>query len=369
SRTDWVVRGRYRLAEGILADAFWGRSSLGGEDEDEDEEPDPAEPVFDFRSRSQLGLRLSLEREALDALVLWGEAGYRLQGGDGWADNVSALRAGLRGVGGGGVEGALEREAWAGGETATGYRLKGWTPALLGVSLFGSIESGRRGMPLPALAELPPELGDVLFTDRSATRIGAAFDVGALALAGAWIRMEADVLAPLGFAAERPGEPVGGGERPRNGLVTPGGERTGFEVSGNVPLLLLDGLSATGSAHFWNDEEVWRYLPRRSYDARIAFHDVFLPTENLEVWADVGVRGRDPMAVPIEGDTNPWLDTNLVTVPFDQSWFLRLQIRVVTVRVFVDWENITIRQRNQDYPDRLMPYTRTTYGVRWSLWN
>ena len=46
------------------------------------------------------------------------------------------------------------------------------------------------------------------------------------------------------------------------------------------------------------DKVPWRYLPRRSYQASLSFHDTFLPTENLEVWFDLGVRGRDPMAVP-----------------------------------------------------------------------
>jgi hypothetical protein len=56
-------------------------------------------------------------------------------------------------------------------------------------------------------------------------------------------------------------------------------------------------------------------------------------------------------------------------VPFYQSWFVRLQIRVVTVRAFIMWENFTIRQRNQDIPGRIFPATRSIYGVRWTMWN
>ncbi len=56
-------------------------------------------------------------------------------------------------------------------------------------------------------------------------------------------------------------------------------------------------------------------------------------------------------------------------VPFYQSWFVRLQIRIVTVRAFIMWENFTLRQRNQDFPDRILPATRSLYGVRWTLWN
>ncbi|MFH1762910.1 MAG: hypothetical protein ABIF09_01845 [Gemmatimonadota bacterium] len=56
-------------------------------------------------------------------------------------------------------------------------------------------------------------------------------------------------------------------------------------------------------------------------------------------------------------------------VPFYQSWFVRLQLRIVTVRAFIMWENFTIRQRNQDFPNRILPSTRSFYGVRWTLWN
>jgi hypothetical protein len=56
-------------------------------------------------------------------------------------------------------------------------------------------------------------------------------------------------------------------------------------------------------------------------------------------------------------------------VPFYQSWFVRLQIRVVTVRLFIAWDNFTLRQRNQDFPDRVLPFSRSLYGVRWTMRN
>jgi hypothetical protein len=105
----------------------------------------------------------------------------------------------------------------------------------------------------------------------------------------------------------------------------------------------------------------------------VSFHDTFYPTGNLEVWFDLGVRGRDPMAVPLmqEVDVGDGEDPRMVPtmVPFYQSWFVRLQLRIVTVRAYVMWENFTIRQQNQDYPDKILPATRSLYGVRWTLWN
>jgi hypothetical protein len=117
----------------------------------------------------------------------------------------------------------------------------------------------------------------------------------------------------------------------------------------------------------------WRYLPSQSYQASLSFHDTFYPTGNLEVWFDLGVRGRDPMAVPFMEEVAVGEEgaTRMVPtmVPFYQSWFVRLQLRIVTVRAFIMWENFTIRQRNQDFPNRILPFTRSFYGVRWTLWN
>jgi hypothetical protein len=56
-------------------------------------------------------------------------------------------------------------------------------------------------------------------------------------------------------------------------------------------------------------------------------------------------------------------------VPFYQSWNAHLMIRVVTVRLFLRWENLFLRQNNQDLPGRLLPTTRVMYGVRWTLRN
>ena len=131
--------------------------------------------------------------------------------------------------------------------------------------------------------------------------------------------------------------------------------------------------SATGPALLPDDQIPLRYLPRQSYQASLNFHDTFRPTGNLELWFDLGVRGRDAMAVPFpeevpigdEGETR-WVPT---TVPFYQNWFVRLQVRIVTVRAFIMWENFTVRDQNQDFPGRILPATRSMYGVRWTMWN
>jgi hypothetical protein len=62
-------------------------------------------------------------------------------------------------------------------------------------------------------------------------------------------------------------------------------------------------------------------------------------------------------------------DHSLETVPVYENWYGRIHVRVVTVRIFVAWENITINRNLQMFPGRVLPALRSVYGIRWSLWN
>ena len=130
---------------------------------------------------------------------------------------------------------------------------------------------------------------------------------------------------------------------------------------------MSDGFALTGAVTLW--DEPARYLPERSYNAAIVFHDVFLPSGNLEVWGSLGVEGRDPMQVPLPDPDQPPESGSVSTVPFYQSWYGFVQVRVLTVRIFVGWDNFTVRRNNQDFPARELPLTRATYGVRWTLFD
>jgi hypothetical protein len=186
----------------------------------------------------------------------------------------------------------------------------------------------------------------------------------------------------------------------RSGVTQAGGSRSGFEVAATIPLW-PSGFSLNGWWQRWDQADdvlsvsgdslaapellgdnamPWRYLPRQTYQASLNFHDTFKPTGNQEIWFDLGVRGRDPMALPfasededvlallgeLDEEERPFVPT---LAPFYQSWFVRLQFRIVTVRAFIMWENFTLRQQNQDYLGRVLPASRSLYGVRWTLWN
>jgi hypothetical protein len=386
SRTDWSVRSRWSLLPGLVGDLFWASSSLGTD----------SASAFDFglETRKRLGALVSYDSERVRALGrVQKNTGVGLPGTSAFLE----LSANLERFGG--VAGELEWEDWR--ETsATRNRIRAWTAPFHGLSLFAERGSGTWGVPylpdrpptvpdsLPAGEDPPPAdtlpqaLTGPRFAEHEGTRFGALYAWRGISLGGARVSVTSDSLFLLGLPSDRGGE------------VRPGGTRKGFEVSGSVPLYPA-GFSLAGSYQWWDqaegilsspqdslagtlpeeplpeEEMPWRYLPRRTYEGRVSFHDSFYPTGNLEVWFDLGVHGRDPMVVPFseEVQTAGGNFTVPTMVPFYQSWFVRLQIRVVTVRVFFMWENFTVRQRNQDFPGRILPYSRSLYGIRWTMWN
>jgi hypothetical protein len=359
TRTDLTVRGRARLAQGVAAEAYWGKSTHAVADED-------AAYALEGGSRSQVGARASLARGPVSAAAAW-----RRFGGDGLPSSRLDLETALDEPRLGGLAASLARASWPGTSTSTA-RVRGWTRPVLGLSLFGAWESGTSGARVgPLIATPAPDSvavqepdgpsADPLFrvSDGTWKRLGAQWAWGAFALSGALLDMEVDSLLPLGIEPDRGQPPVAGGSR------------SGWEAWARIPTL-WEPLVLEGSLQQW--QEGWSYLPRRTYTAALSFHDVYLPSGNFEWSWSVGVRGHDPMTVrQAVGDgadeQGNVVGPELATVPFYQNWYVRMQARIVTVRIFVGWENFAVRRDLQNYPGRLLPMTRAVYGLRWTLWN
>lgn len=369
ARTDWNVRGRYELGGGVLADAFFHRSSLGVS---EDRDGAGADTLITADARSQLGLRLSLDRGGW-----WTEAEIRDQGGVGWADGIQLVRGGFLVDRIGGASGSLERQSWD-GESGVNVHGRVFTAPYLNLSLYAEVQSGRSSRPVFVPAPRPgaePENDDeeldddpveepengrepppARFSDVTGFRAGAEFRRGDLFLGAAFLSMDPDSLHPTGLPFDR------------DGVSLPGVSRTGVELAGRLPLTpLLDGLEVRGDAQLWDEAVQWRYGPAKSWDLRLSYHNVFFETRNLEVWGDVGMAGRGRMTVPLLDPDQ--VDPTLAVVPVNQSYYLRVQARIVSAVLFVRWDNFTVRDTNQDLPGRVLPATRAMYGVKWTLWN
>jgi hypothetical protein len=135
--------------------------------------------------------------------------------------------------------------------------------------------------------------------------------------------------------------------------------REGIEVWGSIPTPWRS-LRLEGSYQAWDAEGP--YLPEETYRGAFVFRKTYLESGNFELWWTLGVRGHDPMQVFSTTGA-------LARVPFYQSWYGRIQARIMTVRLFLAWENFTIRRNLQNFPDRVLPVTRSFFGLHWDLWN
>lgn len=344
-RTDWIGRLRFAPTEDLTLGVFGTSSSVAASDS------------FSVPGVRQVGLEAGWSREGVRV-----DGSVRRIDGDGLPSWTMDARATLASTTFGGVGAGLRRESWE-GVSALRTQVSAWSAPLYGVSVFAELDRGGVGVPWRGVVSP----ADSLFAgfpstpraidERATRRLGASFAAAGVTLRGARLSLDVDSISPYGLAFDA-----------TEGRVA-GGERQGWEAEATLPLLIFDGLSARGSAVLWDDEAPWPYLPRLQYDASVLFHDTFLPTGNLEVLIETGVREREAMDVFVADSSTAGAAPTLAQVPFHQSWFARLHIRIVSVQLFVTWENLTIRRNNQDFPDRLLPLTRAAYGVRWALWN
>jgi hypothetical protein len=386
ARSDWSVRTRWGLSSRLVGDLYYGSSSISTDETDTFE--------FGSGSRTQMGALLAFDSE-------WVQASGHIRGlsGEGLPNTTAQLE--IQGLTGryGGVSGELSWESWE-DRSVSRNRFRIWTAPVWGLAFFAETGSGEWGLPyLPVVPPLPADTtsggqGDPVpadsipavlpgprFAEQSGSRYGVEFNWRGLSLAGALLKTESDSLFLLGLPTDR------------SGSTQTGGSRDGFELSARVPIY-PKGFSLVGWWQSWDqgedvwttpadttaepelvskDKVPWRYLPSHNYQASLSFHDTFKETGNLEVWFDLGVRGRQRMATPFpqEIELGEEEEPRMIPtmVPFYQSWFARIQVRIVTVRAFFMWENFTVQQRNQDYSGRILPATRSLYGVRWTLWN
>lgn len=356
TRNDWNIRARWRLAEGLIGEGYWGASSLAGGPED------PIYGGLDTR-RTQLGIRTQYTRGNL-----WAQGTARKFSGHGGPGANLELAAGSARGPVASLDGLLRVERWASGYYPS-WRARIETEQLWGFSLFASYEDGETGAPfvseyeayLRSLRPGPPFQGDPLerprprFTDRTGIRAGGRFSWRGIHLSGAGLYMEADSIRPLGLVLDP------------EGIASPGGDRLGFEAAVSMPIPFpWEGFMLQGAVQAWDQD--LPYLPRRLWDGTVTYHGVFKESRNLELWGGLGVTSRDLMPIGIP-ESGGGAVPNLIVVPRSEEWYVHIQVRVVTLNLFIRWENVRRKADNIDFPDRQQPQARTLYGVRWTMNN
>ena len=263
---------------------------------------------------------------------------------------------------------SLSRGGVTGLETEASAR---FTP-LGGLSLFGSVSAGTRGIPFARDSLIQrrtfgglwrPVGVDTLQTDTAVAfgiaesklngfRAGAEWSRGSALVGAALVRTDVDRLASFGLAWDA-------------GLRTDTlamGAVTAFEAYANAPLV-WDWLRVDGWYARVQEAGGRPYLPQDFGRVALEYHDVFL-TGNLEptVRLEALVRGPSPTL----GAAGRAFDATTQRYAIFNFF---LQIRILDVRAFLLAENLLNRNTAIDITGRPLPGARTMYGVRWFFRN
>jgi hypothetical protein len=233
---------------------------------------------------------------------------------------------------------------WRGGATATSYGVRAAGGPFLPIRPFIEWSSGTRGVP-----GLEREGGGAVLTDRDVLRLGGEVEWKGARVGVARTRLTADSVADFGLPFDR------------TARLYAGGTANGWEVSGRLPLF-SSPFALEGWYTRWDAATPWIYLPAQSWRAALVYHHLPLPSGNLEITGRLEAHRRGAMAIP---DAT----SGLIGVPGLTALDLDLQIRILDVRAFIRWNNITHRLMQYDVPGRLFPGQRVFYGVKWQFWN
>jgi hypothetical protein len=329
-RQDWVLRARGAPMSNVTTEAYFGVSAI---------ENDWTGEFLEDRG-VQGGVRAAYEGERA-----WARTALRARSHPSLPDFESEVAGGVRLPGFLALSGDLTLSNWRRDATAVSGGVRAELGPFLGVRPFAELSGGKRG-----IAGLVDAAGHPVFLERDAFRVGAEYERGGARLGGAYVVIDADSVPAFGLPFDRSA-----------GLFA-GGEVRGWEVVGTIPLF-WEPLTFEGWYTRWTGSP-WIYLPAESLRGAVVYHHSPLASGNLEILARLEGHHRSAMRIPGAGGPGA-----VTVVPAHTGLDFYLQIRILDVRAFLRWENITNRLYDHDFPGRLHPGQRVLYGVKWEFWN
>jgi hypothetical protein len=353
-RGELLLRGRGRVRGDFWVDAALGRSRVT---------PEGNDTVTLARASVQGMLRGTLQ---LAAGSVSGTARLHRVDAQGYAGDAAELSARAElapapGLAAWGEARALSTHGVGGAELEAGGRAGPWG----GLSLFGSVAVGSRGLPFrtDTLLLLPtfpgtvdPALSDsvevpvLLFRARESAvrgfRAGAEARRGSAVAGAAFVAQDLTEWVPFGFLFDRHAPPV------------PGGTVGGVEGYLDVPVIWRQ---LRLHAHYVDflATPARPYLPARFGRGALEYHWIYRDG-NLEPTIRAEVIARD-RALTVNPETGAF---DVETEPY-ALFNLFVQVRVLDVRAFWRMENVVNRTTAFDVPGRFLPGNRSMFGVRW----
>lgn len=354
-RSDVIVRARARIREGLVAELFGGQTTMKI---DTARVPADSIPILDEKNM-QLGGRVSFTSP-----LFWARGSFRTRDAETLPSTQLDAAVGVQYKNIASATAEVAQANWRDAGSAAEFTVRAEAGPFRGVRVFGETTSSDRGVPY-WLAE--DSTNTTIITNYTGMRVGATADWRGIGVGAALLKVKSDSASSYGLPFDRVSR------------LYFGADATGWELSGRVPLLLFKGLYGTGMITDWRSGNISLYMPTRSYRAGVEVHTRPLKSGNLEILARVETVYRGAMVVPSpgaspdgedgeDGEGGGFDEEGLITMPNVQTFDAYLQIRIIDLRAYIRFEDLS-GQRVQDFPERTLNGPRQIYGVKWQFFN
>jgi hypothetical protein len=338
TRTDVIARARARPLPGLVAELFGGRSKQ----------------TIDFEADSIKGEDESTQwggAVSYTSPLVWARGSYRFRDAEALPSTQLDAAAGVQ-FKLGSVAGQVTQSDWRDSGSASEYTVRGeiGPPAF---RVFGETTSSDRGVPYLPVDTVAGADSSAIITSYEGYRVGAQANYRGISVGAAYVHAKADSVTTFGLPFDRTRQ------------LFPGGDASGWELSGRVPVPLIKGLFVEGMINDWRSGNVWLYTPTRNYRVGLELYTTPLKSGNLEVLGRIETIHRSIMVAP---DLSAEAQAPTLTQPAVDYFDAYLEIRIIDVRAFMRYEDLS-GQRVADIPGRQLPGPRIIYGVKWQFFN